>query len=125
MFLNSLPFAVGFKFSSNLCEAYASQYAMGEKLHTYSKKYFLNHNFYTDWTAAIKLYDFVNISFHQVLLWNQVFWWKNSFENLPQSQHSEGFTVWKSGMNFHSRFTQWKFHYVKVMVDFSPTVYVV
>ena len=56
--------------------------------------------------TAITFYDFKNISFLLMLTRNQVCWWNNNFEKLPQSQHHESFTMLK----------------VKVMGEFSPTV---
>ena len=72
------------------------------KLLTYSSKIH-NSNF---WATAIQFQVFITLSFRHVLTRNQVCWWNNSFEKLPQKS------------------TPWKFYYVKVMDEFPLLVYI-
>ena len=78
------------------------------------------HNSFKFWATAITFHDFISISFLHMLTRNQVHWWNDNFEKLPQSQHGESFTLWKSWVNFHPLCTQCISSSLKVWVNLNP-----
>ena len=86
------------------------------------------HNSFNFWAVAMKCTDFINLSFLHVLTKKtkknqQTCWWNSNLEKLPQSPHCESFTALNSQVNFRPWCTPRKFHCVKVIGEFSPTMW--